>query len=104
MNWRKIIQTGSSFLLGFALFSCASHPRGQITKNLPVGKTQDLAVRQVQGECRKKMGPYLTEGQAKYEIQRLRTEGNSTSNAWGEGGVISDWSNRRYYFNLFYPC
>jgi hypothetical protein len=28
--------------------------------------------------------------------------GYRTSGVWGEGGVVSSWSNRRYYFNVFY--
>ncbi len=71
-----------------------------ISDRLPSRTQFQLAQR----ECYKKMSPYLSHSQAERERQKLRRAGYSTSGVWGEGGVISDWSNRRYYFNVFYQC
>ena len=57
-----------------------------------------------QGQCYQRMGPYMSQGQAERERRVLMSQGYSTSNVWGEGGVISQWSNRRYFFNVFYRC
>ncbi|MGR8929953.1 MAG: hypothetical protein ACU836_04870 [Gammaproteobacteria bacterium] len=57
-----------------------------------------------QGQCAQKMGPYLSQSDALTAAQLFREQGYQTTGVWGEGGVISQWSNRRYYFNVFYPC
>ncbi len=59
---------------------------------------------QLASQCNKRMGPYLTQHEAENAAQSFRNRGFETSGVWGEGGVVSHWSNRRYFFNLFYPC
>lgn len=54
--------------------------------------------------CRRTMGPYELISQAESAAQEFRNAGYETSGIWGEGGIVSSWSNRRYYFNIFYPC
>jgi hypothetical protein len=50
------------------------------------------------------MGPFLTQYAAEAAAQQARDLGYVASGVWGEGGVISQWSNRRYFFNVFYEC
>jgi hypothetical protein len=50
------------------------------------------------------MGPYLTQYAAEAAAQQVRDLGYAASGVWGEGGVISQSSNRRYFFNVFYEC
>jgi hypothetical protein len=56
------------------------------------------------GECRRTIGGYQTIYAAEAAAQQARNAGYQTSGVWGQGGIISDWSNRRYYFNVFFPC
>jgi len=54
--------------------------------------------------CSYRMGPYLTQYAAEAAAQQVRDLGYAASGVWGEGGVISQSSNRRYFFNVFYEC
>jgi len=54
--------------------------------------------------CQRRMGPYYSIEQAETDAERARYAGYQTSGVWGEGGVISQSSNRRYFFNVFGPC
>lgn len=54
--------------------------------------------------CSKKMGPYASQYAAQAQLQGYQAKGYSTSGVWVEGGVVSSWSNRRYFFNVYYPC
>ena len=54
--------------------------------------------------CSYRMGPFLTQYAAEAAAQQARDLGYVASGVWGEGGVISQWSNRRYFFNVFYEC
>jgi hypothetical protein len=54
--------------------------------------------------CSQKRGPYLSESEAGRAAQHYRSRGYGISGVWGEGGVVSNWSNRRYYFNIFWSC
>jgi hypothetical protein len=54
--------------------------------------------------CRNRMGPYQSNYEAEAVAQQARNVGYETSGVWGEGGIVSDWSNRRYFFNVFFPC
>jgi hypothetical protein len=56
------------------------------------------------GECRRTMGGYSTIHEAQMAAQQAQYAGYQTSGVWGQGGIISDWSNRRYFFNVFFPC
>ena len=49
------------------------------------------------GACSYRMGPFLNQDVA-------RNLGFEASGVWGQGGLYSDWSNRRYFFNVFYDC
>jgi hypothetical protein len=50
------------------------------------------------------MGPFLTQDAAQVAAQQARYLGFEASRVWGQGGLYSDWSNRRYFFNVFYEC
>ena len=54
--------------------------------------------------CSQRMGPFGSINEAEVAAQLARTAGYDTSGVWGQGGVVSDWSNRRYFFNVFFPC
>lgn len=54
--------------------------------------------------CSQRMGPFTSQHAAQSQQQAYQAKGYSTSGVWGEGGVVSSWANRRYFFNLFYPC
>ena len=54
--------------------------------------------------CRQRMGPYLNQFSAETAAEQARSAGYEASGVWGEGGVVSQWSNRRYFFNVFYDC
>jgi hypothetical protein len=55
-------------------------------------------------ECNRRMGPFMSEYEAGRVAQSYRSRGYGVSGVWGEGGVVSNWSNRRYFFNVFWPC
>ena len=52
--------------------------------------------------CSKRMGPYLNQFSAQNAANYARSRGYDVSGVWGEGGIVSAWSNRRYFFNIFY--
>jgi len=54
--------------------------------------------------CSQRMGPFGSIYEAESAAQLAQSAGYRTSGVWGQGGVVSDWSNRRYFFNVFYPC
>ena len=54
--------------------------------------------------CSRTMGPYELMSQAQRIAREFRNAGYQTSGVWGQGGIISSWSNRRYYFNVFFLC
>jgi hypothetical protein len=56
------------------------------------------------GECRQLMGGYPTIYAAQMASQQAQNAGYNTSDVWGQGGVISGWQNRRWYFYVFYAC
>ena len=54
--------------------------------------------------CSQRMGPYGSIYAAQTAAQFARAYGYQTSGVWGQGGIYSNWSNRRYFFNVFFPC
>ncbi len=66
--------------------------------------TASQPIQLAQGQCSRRMGPYITYAAAEREARMYRNSGYNTSGVWGEGGIVSQWSNRRWYFNLFYRC
>ncbi len=52
--------------------------------------------------CAQRMGPYVSITAARRAASYYRSQGYRTSGVWGEGGVIREWSTRKYYFNVFY--
>ena len=54
--------------------------------------------------CSQRMGPFGSIYEAESAAQLAQSAGYQTSGVWGQGGVVSDWSNRRDFFNVFYPC
>src|SRR5260370_1333159 len=54
--------------------------------------------------CSYRMGPFVTQDAAQAAAQQARYLGFEASGVWGQGGLYSDWSNRRYFFNVFYEC
>jgi len=57
-----------------------------------------------QSSCSQRMGPYQSQYAAQTAARSYQNQGYNTSGVWGQGGVVSSWSNRRYFFNVFYPC
>ena len=53
-------------------------------------------------QCARRAGPFASQGEAESVAQQARMAGYRTSGVWGEGGVVSSSSTRRYYFNVFY--
>jgi hypothetical protein len=56
------------------------------------------------GGCELRMGPYVSQSAADVAVQQAKSIGYDTSGVWGEGGVVSQISNRRYFFNVFFAC
>jgi uncharacterized protein YdeI (BOF family) len=54
--------------------------------------------------CELKMGPYGSQSAADTAVQQAKSVGYNTSSVWGEGGIVSQISNRRYFFNVFFSC
>ena len=54
--------------------------------------------------CSQRVGPFTTQYEAAQAAQYYSSRGYGVSGVWGEGGVVSSWSNRRYYFNIFWNC
>jgi hypothetical protein len=55
-------------------------------------------------DCQMRMGPYTSQYAAELASQQARNIGYDTSGVWGEGGIISQISNRRYFFNVLFGC
>jgi len=56
------------------------------------------------GTCWRRIGPFQLQSQAARAASYYRSRGFRTSNVYGQGGVVSNWSNRRYFFRVFYRC
>ena len=54
--------------------------------------------------CQQTVGPFWSQYEAEVAVQQAQTQGYQTSGVWGSDGVVSDSSNRKYWFNVFYPC
>ena len=63
-----------------------------------------LAGRASADDCQFRMGPYTSQYAAELASQQARSIGYDTSGVWGEGGIISQFSNRRYFFNVLFGC
>ena len=56
------------------------------------------------GTCWSKRGPFQTQNQAYYAVQQAQARGYGTGPVFGEGGLYSNYSNRRWFFALYYDC
>jgi hypothetical protein len=54
--------------------------------------------------CELKMGPYASQSTADLAVQQAKSIGYNTSGVWGEGVVVSQAANQRYFFNVFFRC
>jgi hypothetical protein len=54
--------------------------------------------------CELKMGPYASQSAADLAVQHAKSIGYNTSGIWGEGAVVSQAANQRYFFNVFFRC
>jgi hypothetical protein len=54
--------------------------------------------------CELRMGPYGSQSAADTGVQQAKGVGYNTSTVWSEGGTVSQISNRRYFFNVFFSC
>lgn len=54
--------------------------------------------------CQQTVGPFWSQYEAEAAAQQAQMQGYQTSNVWGSDGIISDSSNRKYWFNVFYQC
>jgi hypothetical protein len=50
------------------------------------------------------MGPYASPSAADLAVRLAKSIGHNTSGVWGEGAVVSQAANQRYFFNVFYRC
>lgn len=55
-------------------------------------------------DCELRMGPYTSQSAADVAVQQAKSIGYDTSGVWGEGGIVLQISNRRYFFNVFFAC
>jgi hypothetical protein len=56
------------------------------------------------GQCWRRVGPFQTQNQA-YQMQRdAQNRGYATGPVFGEGGLYSNYSNRRWFFTVYYTC
>ena len=54
--------------------------------------------------CQQTVGPYWSQYEAEMAAQDAQMQGYQTSGVWGSDGIISNSSNRKYWFNVFYQC
>ncbi|MEZ5829949.1 MAG: hypothetical protein R3D05_02070 [Dongiaceae bacterium] len=54
--------------------------------------------------CQQTVGPFWSQYEAYQAVQQAQAQGYQTSNVWGSDGLISNSSNRKYWFNVYYPC
>lgn len=79
--------------------SCSSGDSSPTSSSPTTTQVQSLFA---PGSCSARVGPYASIEGARLDMQRLRNAGYQTSQQpIGQGGIISGWSNRRYYFNVF---
>ncbi|MEQ9642393.1 MAG: hypothetical protein RIM84_20365 [Alphaproteobacteria bacterium] len=72
---------------------------------LPAMLPGDAAARVVQvGSCSQAVGPFNTQNQAFRVLREARARGYATGPVYGQGGVVSRYSNRRWYFTVYYAC
>jgi hypothetical protein len=55
-------------------------------------------------DCQLRMGPYASQSAAELGVQQARGVGFKTSGIWGEGDVVSQIANRRYFFDVLFAC
>ncbi|HEY6993748.1 MAG TPA: hypothetical protein VH397_08560 [Xanthobacteraceae bacterium] len=55
-------------------------------------------------DCQLQMGPYTSQSAADLAVRQAKSIGYNTSGVWGEGGIVSQISNRRYFFNVLFAC
>ena len=94
------------FCFVLALFLCAGSGLvpAHASPTLSQPSSASRAIQLAQGQCRHLMGPYNNQSTAYYYLQQARYAGYQTSDVWGQGGVVSNWSNRQYFFYVYYPC
>jgi hypothetical protein len=55
-------------------------------------------------DCQLRMGPYASQSAAELGVQQARGVGFKTSGIWGEGDVVPQIANRRYFFDVLFAC
>ena len=50
------------------------------------------------------MGPFNTQNQAYHMVRQAQARGYATGPVYGEGGLYSNYSNRRWFFRVYYTC
>ena len=86
-----------------ALFGAASVNAAALTAPSPRAVERQERLQQV-GTCWQRVGPFMTHYAAGQAVYQARSVGYNTGPIYGEGGLYSRSSNRRYYFRVFYPC
>jgi len=79
-----------------------SHSLNAATSGSDLKAPPSTQLHLAQRECSQRVGPFASQDEAQRAAQQYRYAGYRTSGVWGEGGVVSSWSNRRYYFNVLY--
>ncbi len=54
--------------------------------------------------CSQAVGPFYTQNQAYRGLREARARGYATGPVYGQGGIYSNYSNRRWYFTVYYAC
>ena len=54
--------------------------------------------------CNQAVGPFQSQYQAYRVLQQAQARGYETGPVYGQGGLYSDYSNRRWFFTVYYAC
>jgi len=54
--------------------------------------------------CSQAVGPFQTQGQAYQAMLEVQAQGYGTGPVYGQDGLYSNYSNRRWYFTVYYAC
>ena len=73
---------------------------GDQFKSLPSTDARLIQAR----SCSRKIGPFMTQYRAIQTMRQTQARGYTTGPVYGEGGLLSNYSNRRWYFTVYFAC
>lgn len=56
------------------------------------------------GTCTQAVGPFQSQYAAYQMLQEAQARGYRTGPVYGQGGLYSNYSNRRWFFTVYYAC